>query len=157
MNDEEKRVLARLTALCAAGEHSESELLERMRRWGVAPQVQSAVMAHLVSHRYVDDERYARAYVRDKLTYNKWGPVKIAYGLRSKGIGEETVHRVLGETGDAEFVAVLRPLLQAKQRATRAKSAYELRQKLMRFAAGRGFTSGQISCCMSEMSDMDDD
>ena len=147
----EQEVLTRLTALCAAGEHSQQEMVEKMVRWGVDEATQARAMEYLTSHRYVDDERFAHAFVSDKLEYNKWGPRKIDQGLWAKGISEDIRRKVLSEVDDERFVAVLEPLLQTKRRSTHAQSRYELNGKLMRFAIGRGFTMEQIRLCLGDV------
>ena len=69
----EQEAYLRLAALCAQAEHCQYEMLEKMRRWELTDEVQARVMQRLVAERYVDDERYARAFVKDKVRYNKWG------------------------------------------------------------------------------------
>ena len=71
-----QQAYSKLTALCARSEHCQHELLEKMRQWGVGEAEQAQVMARLVSERYVDDERFARAFVLDKVRYNKWAAGK---------------------------------------------------------------------------------
>ena len=71
----------KLAALCARGEHCQHDMLEKMRQWGVDEQEQASVMQRLVKERYVDDERYTRAFVHDKMTYNQWGRRKIEQAL----------------------------------------------------------------------------
>lgn len=50
---------------------------------------------------------------------------------------------------DEEYIAILRPLLQQKRRSVKAHNDYELRQKLIKFAIGRGFTMNIIKQCIS--------
>ncbi len=137
-----------LTALCARAEHCQWEMLEKMRRWEMTEEAQARVMARLVEERYVDDERYARAFVNDKVRYNKWGRRKVDQALWQKHIDEGVRQRVLDEVDDETYLAVLRPLLQQKRKATKAASDYELNQKLVRFALGRGFTYDIIEQCL---------
>ena len=137
-----------LAALCAQAEHCQWEMLEKMRRWELDDEAQARVMQHLVSERYVDDERYARAFVKDKVRYNKWGRRKVEQALWQKHIDEDIRQRVLDEVDDDEYLAVLKPLLQQKRRSTKAANDYELNQKLMRFALGRGFTFDIIRQCL---------
>jgi regulatory protein len=144
-----------LAALCAQGEHCQWEMLEKMRRWELDDAAQAAVMARLVKERYVDDERYARAFVKDKVRYNKWGRRKVEQALWQKHISEDIRQQVLDEVDDEEYLSVLRPLLKQKRRATKAKDDYELNQKLLRFALGRGFTYDLIRQCI-DVEDMDD-
>jgi regulatory protein len=123
-------------------------MLEKMRRWELPEEEQARVMQRLVSERYVDDERYARAFVKDKVRYNKWGRRKVEQALWQKHIDEDIRQRVLDEIDDEEYLAVLRPLLKQKRKSTKAASDYELNQKLVRFALSRGFTFDIIRQCL---------
>jgi regulatory protein len=144
----EQGAYLQLAQLCARAEHCQHEMLEKMRRWEMSDEAQARVMARLIQERYVDDERYARAFVRDKIRYNKWGRRKVEQALWQKGIDEDIRQRVLGEVDDEEYLSVLRPLLKQKRRSTKAASDYELNQKLVRFALGRGFTYDIIRQCL---------
>lgn len=98
-----------LAALCAQAEHCQHEMLEKMRRWELPEEEQARVMQRLVSERYVDDERYARAFVKDKVRYNKWGRRKVEQALWQKHIDDDIRQRVLDEVDDEEYLDVLRP------------------------------------------------
>lgn len=147
-----------LAALCAQAEHCQWEMLEKMRRWELPEEAQARVMQKLVSERYIDDERYARAFVKDKIRYNKWGRRKVEQALWQKRIDEKIRRQVLDEVDDDEYLSVLRPLLKQKRKSTKAQSDYELNQKLMRFALGRGFTFDIIRQCLDveEPDDLDE-
>ena len=144
----EQGAYLQLAQLCARAEHCQHEMLEKMRRWEMSDEAQARVMARLVKERYVDDERYARAFVRDKIRYNKWGRRKVEQALWQKRIDEDIRQQVLDEVDDEEYLSVLRPLLKQKRRSTKAASDYELNQKLVRFALGRGFTYDIIRQCL---------
>lgn len=72
----EKDALLRLTSLCARGEHCAHEMREKMRRWELTDDEQARVMEYLTDRKFVDDERYARAFVADKIKYGKWKPAQ---------------------------------------------------------------------------------
>jgi regulatory protein len=149
----EQEAYLTLAALCAQAEHCQYEMLEKMRRWEVPEDAQARIMAKLIKERYVDDERYAQAFVKDKIRYNKWGRRKVEQALWQKRVDEDIRKRVLDDVDDAEYLSVLRPLLKQKRKTIKAKNDYELNQKLMRFAVGRGFTFDIIRQCM----DIDDE
>ena len=153
----EKEAYLTLAALCAQAEHCQWEMLEKMRRWEVPEEAQARVMQRLVKERYVDDERYARAFVKDKIRYNKWGRRKVDQALWQKHIDEDIRKRVLDEVDDEEYLSVLRPLLKQKRKSTKANSDYELNQKLMRFAMGRGFTFDIIRQCIDVEEEPEED
>jgi regulatory protein len=153
----EQEAYLTLAALCAQAEHCQWEMLEKMRRWEVPEEAQARVMQRLVSERYVDDERYAQAFAKDKIRYNKWGRRKVDQALWQKHIDEDIRKRVLDEVDDDEYLKVLRPLLKQKRKSTKANSDYELNQKLMRFALGRGFTFDIIRQCIDVEEEPEDD
>ena len=154
----EQGAYLQLTQLCARSEHCQYEMLEKMRKWGMTAEAQARVMQRLVSERYVDDERFARAFVRDKIQYNKWGRRKVEQVLWMKRIDDDIRKRVLDEVEDDEYISILRPLLKQKRRSTKAQSGYELNQKLVKFALSRGFTFDIIRQCMDgDIDDMEDE
>lgn len=153
----EQEAYLTLAALCAQAEHCQHEMLEKMRHWELSAEAQARVMERLVKERYVDDERYARAFVKDKVRYNKWGRRKVEQALWQKHIDEDIRQRALDEVDDEEYLTVLRPLLQQKRKSTKAQSDYELNQKLVRFALSRGFTFDIIRQCIDVEDEPDED
>ncbi len=145
----EQEAFLRLATLCAQAEHCEYEMLEKMRRWQLPDEAQARVMQRLVSERYVDNNRYALAFARDKVKYNKWGRRKVEQALWQKHIADDIRQQVLADISDRDYVAVLRPLLQQKRRSVKARNDYELRMKLIQFALGRGFTMDVIRQCIN--------
>lgn len=145
----EQEAYLRLAALCAQAEHCEYEMQEKMRRWEIADDAQARVMQRLITERYVDDERFARAFANDKVKYNKWGRRKVEQAMWLKHIAEDIRQRVLDSIDDEEYIAILRPLLQQKRHSVKAHNDYELRQKLIKFAICRGFTMDIIKQCIS--------
>ena len=155
----EQEAYLQLAALCANAEHCQHEMLEKMRRWELSEAVQARVMARLVKERYVDDERYARAFVKDKIRYNKWGRRKVQQALWLKHIDSDIQQTVLDEIDDDEYLKVLKPLLKQKSKGIKAESDYERNQKLVRFALGRGFTFDIIRQCLNveDMEEMEEE
>ena len=144
----EQEAYLTLAALCAQAEHCQWEMVEKMRKWEIPEEDQAHIMERLVKERYVDDERFARAFAKDKVRYNKWGRRKVEQALWQKHIDEDIRKNVLNEIDDEEYLSVLRPLLKQKRKSIKAQNDYELNQKLMRFALGRGFTFDIIKQCI---------
>lgn len=151
----EQEAYLRLASLCAQAEHCQYEIREKMRRWELGEEAQTRIMERLVKERYIDEMRYARAFVKDKVVYNKWGRRKVEQALWQKQIDDDIRQSVLEEVDDETYVSVLRPLLKQKRKSTKAGSEYEMNQKLMRFAMGRGFTFDIIRQCI-DLEEQDD-
>lgn len=131
--------LNKAAALCARSEQASGDIYAKLTGWGLTTEEADGVMKQLISENYINDERYARAYCRDKMRFNGWGRIKVAFMLKSKGIGKSHIEAVLAEVNEEEYIATLRRLLQAKWRDVRGKEPMQARASMMRFAASRGF------------------
>ena len=145
----EQEAYLQLAAVCAQAEHCEQEMRDKMKRWEIDAATQDSIIARLVKERYIDNERYARAFVKDKIRYNKWGRKKVQQALWMKRIDHDIQQRVLDEIDEKEYLDVLRPLLKQKRKSIKADSDYEMNQKLVRFALSRGFTFDIIRQCLN--------
>ena len=152
----EEQAFQRLAALCARGEHCSYDMQEKMRQWGLDEDAQAKVIERLERERYIDNARYAAAFVRDKVRYNQWGRRKVEQALWMKHIDAGIARQALDEISDDEYVSILKPMLKQKRRSTNAKSEYELNIKLMKWAMGRGFTMDIIRQCMTVDEDADE-
>ena len=151
----EQEAYLQLAAVCAQAEHCEQEMRDKMKRWEIDAATQDSIIARLVKERYVDNERYARAFVKDKIRYNKWGRRKVQQALWMKRISDDIQQRVLDEIDEKEYLDVLIPLLKQKRKTIKANNDYELNQKLVRFALSRGFDFGIIRQCLTVDEDLD--
>lgn len=146
----EQQALSRLMALCARSEHSSGEMLQKMRLWGLDEEAQARVMERLTADRYVDDERFTRAFVNDKIRYNQWGRRKIEQALWAKGVDRSVQQQVLDAVPEKEYLSVLEPLLKSKARSISGRNEFERQMKLIRFAQSRGFSMDEIEKCLPD-------
>ena len=145
----EQEAYLQLAAICAQAEHCEQEMRDKMKRLEIDETVQNRIIDRLTKERYIDNERYARAFVKDKIRYNKWGRKKVQQALWMKRIDKDIQQHVLDEIDEKEYLDVLRPLLKQKRKSIKADSDYEMSQKLVRFALSRGFTFDIIRQCLN--------
>jgi len=148
-------ILYKLAAKCSTSEQCLSDVESKLAKYDLTEEERTRILRHLVEEKYIDDRRYAEAFVRDKYRFNKWGRIKIAQGLRMKGIDSETISTAMKAIDEAEYLDILRDLIKAKRKSTRGKNDYEINGKLVRFATGRGFEYAAIRQCMGT-DDFDD-
>lgn len=140
----EEKALSRLAALCAKAEYCTGDVRDKMRRWGLADDAIQRNIDYLVDNKYIDNARYTRAFVNDKIEYNHWGRRKIEQALWMKHVPESISSPILDEVPEERYLEVLKPLLKAKLPTIKADSDYERRMKLMKFAMGRGFSVEEV-------------
>lgn len=118
------------------------------------------IVSRLLQERFIDESRFARYFVNDKLRFNKWGRVKINYEMQRKGIPSSIRSEALEGIDEQEYRSILLSLLKSKKKVTRGKDDREVYAKLLRFAAGRGFETRETSRCLKQLfngNDYEDD
>ena len=133
------QALQSLMRLCARAEKSSGDALRLMRGWGVPEGERQGVLQRLIAQRFIDDKRYAEAYVREKSHLAGWGAHKIAFQLRQKGIDKEIINSSLATLDSEAQLEQLTAKLERKMRTTKAANSYELRGKLLRYGMSLGF------------------
>ena len=126
-------------------EHCESEVREKLLIWGGTSEETDEIIAYLIEERYIDNQRYANSYAKDKFRFNHWGKYKISIMLRSKDIDSEIIEEALDQIDEEEYLEKLQQILRDKLRSLKYSSEYEKKGKLFKFAQSRGFESGAIS------------
>ena len=148
---EQQAAYSKSSAICSRSETCTSEIQEKLKLWGLNKDDSMAVIDQLKEEKFVDDERFARAYVKDKFRFNQWGRQKIAYMLHSKRISKEIQEIAFEEIEDDNYSDKLLKLLADKEKTIKAKDQYDKRNKLMRFAMSKGFELGKIYAAFKEL------
>lgn len=127
-----KEAYIKAGALCARAEKAPSEIRQKaIRDWRLEPDDADRLVEELTKEGFINEERYARAFVNDKFKYAHWGKAKIAAALRQKGIDSELIDSALAEVVDEE--AELQALKQILIRHAMSKGySYETVSKLFK-------------------------
>lgn len=136
---------------CSVAERCKSDVTNKLQQWGAPAEAWEAIVRHLEKENYLDEKRYAAAFVRDKYRFNQWGRIKISQGLRMKGIGLSSVSVAMEEIDEEEYLSILSALLVRKSKSVKASNDYERRGKLIRFAASHGYEMDAILQCMKRL------
>lgn len=150
-NQEQTDAYQKAAFLCSKSEKCANDILHKLTGWGLDENDSEVVLDRLVEEKFVDDERYARSFVRDKFRFNKWGKVKISFQLRAKWINPRIIDIALQEIDSETYWEVLVDLLREKNQGLKIANPYELKAKLMRFAQSRGFEMDLIYSAIDEI------
>lgn len=132
-------LLKRAAAYSSKQEVSVADVENKLQTWGADAVQLEKIIAYLIEQKYIDNERFCRAFVNDKLRFNKWGKLKMTQALRMKQIPDKMLEKVFSEMDVSLYEQTLGELLQKKVREIKASSDYERRGKLLNFALQRGF------------------
>ena len=145
MNLNNSTLLNKAATYASRCEHCESEVREKLLTWGGTSEEADEIIAYLIEERYIDNQRYANSYSKDKFRFNHWGKYKIGMMLRSKNIDSDIIEEALNQIDEEEYIEKLQQILKEKLRSIKYSSEYEKKGKLFKFAQSRGFESSAIS------------
>jgi regulatory protein len=133
-----KEALQKLRNLCSKQEKSPADLLDLLKRWGVNRDQHQDILESLRAEGFLNEHRYATAFVRDKMKFEHWGLIKVRYYLRQKGIAQSVCDQALAEIDHIEYRTMVGRELGKKRRTLRGTSR-EIWAKLARYGASRGY------------------
>ena len=138
------QVLDKMAKYCAYQERSVKDVTEKLRTFDLPEKDWEEILNYLIDNKFVNDERFAHAFVRGKINQSGWGLNKIRYHLIQKGIAKELIDEALGQTDEEEYRQRLIDLLQVKSKTLKAASEFEKNRKLAAYAMQRGFEASLV-------------
>ena len=144
------RCLSRLQKLCSKAEYCRADVYRKaLKDLEGDAEAAGKVVEQLVADKYVDDARYASAFAREKASLQGWGPVKIRFQLRAKGVSEADIASALQDVEPEKAEAKLQKILEAKARTLQGDPQFRL--KLLKFGLGRGYNYDEVESAVSKI------
>lgn len=145
-----KTALKKAMALCAGREMCIADIRHKLTSWGIEGRDIEEILNNLILEKFIDEERYSLAFVKDKFRYNKWGKIKIASALKLKNIHKEIIRRSMESIDKDTYLEVLRDLITHHRKLIKAKNQFDLKGKLLRFGLSKGFESHLLYDLLNE-------
>ncbi len=137
--DEKTRALNKAMKLCSGQEKCVADILKKLQDWVVAAEYHEYVINELIKEKFIDEKRYASAFVNDKFRFSKWGKIKIAYTLKKKKISISVINSALGEIDEQNYSQLIEKEITQKYKTLKITDTYAAKGKLFRFAQSKGF------------------
>ena len=153
MTESEGKTLAE--RYCSGAEHCCSEVKAMLERHKVETDDIALILKHLIKEGYVDELRYAKAFVHDKVRFAKWGRVKISQALWQKRIPKNVADEALSSIDEDEYMTALKDVVKSKYRVAKGADEYERKMKTMKTVCGRGYEPSLVRKVLN-MSDTPD-
>ena len=139
----DRLILQKAASYCAYQERTQDEVRQRLKKWNVWGEEADELIAELISMNYLSEERFAKTYAGGKFRIKNWGRMKIRQELHRRGLSEYSIEKGMNEIEDAAYLSGLKEIL-TKKKALLSRTetdAFKLKQKLARFALGKGYES----------------
>ena len=153
MTESEGKTLAE--RYCSGAEHCCLEVRQMLERRKAESADIERIIKYLIKEGYIDESRYAAAFVHDKVRFAKWGRAKIAQALWQKRIPAGVADAALASIDEDEYVAALKDVVASRYRQTKGATEYERKIKTMKSVCSRGYEPALVRRVLS-MSDTPD-
>ena len=150
--NDRNEVLGKMQHICSEREKCRSDIAEKLRRYSLSASDIQWILHRLEEDRFIDENRYAGFYARDKFRFNRWGRIKIRTALGMKKISKEIINEALKTIDENEYRRALQETLQAKQKHLKEKNTWKRKARLFQFAASKGFEHDLIYEVIDEIS-----
>ena len=141
--------LKRAAALCSSQEQCSSHIREKLLTWKVSSDDAEQIINLLVKEKFLDEQRYATFYVRDKFRFNGWGKIKLRVMLKQKEIPSAIIEDALNQIDPELYKQTCMRLISDKSASLKETNQFKRKGKLFRFAAQRGFETDLIHQILS--------
>jgi len=135
----DEQALKKLMQICSRQEKCKNDIHQKLKMWNIEDNSAETIIESLVNQNFIDEQRYASAFAKDKYRFNKWGKQKIRFQLSAKNISDSHIYTAISEIDEKVYFLIIEKEIAAKLRNTKAKSDWELKAKIMQFAQSRGY------------------
>ena len=138
------QVLDKMAKYCAYQERCVKDVRDKLKTFDIPEEEKTKILDYLLDNRFVNDERFAKIFVRGKVNQSGWGVNKIRFHLIQKGIDKDIIDEALGQTDNEVYRQRLIDILKAKSKTVKTANDFEKKRKLAAYAMQKGFEAALV-------------
>ncbi|MBD3636097.1 MAG: RecX family transcriptional regulator [Crocinitomicaceae bacterium] len=135
----------KIEAWCAYQERCDFEVRTKLSSWNMDQEHIDILISDLISNNFLNEERFAEAFVSGKFRIKKWGRVKIKQHLKQKKISDYSIQKGLSEIDEEEYLDTIKNLVESKLKSTKGKNDWERKMKVKQYLYGRGYEAELVN------------
>lgn len=129
---------------CAYQERSQRQVRERLQKMGLIEEAANLLISECIQENYLNEERFARAFVRGKHNIKKWGRKRLVLELKHHEISDYVLRAAMSELDDESYDEQLEELAQKRWNAVTEQNAYKKGKKVVDYLLRRGYESDAV-------------
>lgn len=134
----------KLEHYCVYQERCHQEVRQKLRDMFMIPEAIDTIIVHLIKHNFLNEERFAKAFVRGKFRIKKWGKNRLALELKRKGVSKYNANQAFKEISEQEYIDVFNVLAEKKADAIKEINFLKKKKKFIDYLLYRGWESHLI-------------
>lgn len=145
-----KQGIIKAQAYCAYQERCQQEVRSKLIEWGLYGDEAEEVIVALISDNFLNEERFAMAYVSGKFRIKKWGRVRLKLELKSRKISDYCIKKALAQISSEEYEKTISDLIDKKKKDIKDKLPFMRKQKMLRYIVSKGFEHDIVQGILEE-------
>lgn len=146
--EQAKRLLERY---CIYQDRCHREVEKKLNSLNLINEAKEIIILHLLQNNFLNEERFARSFVRGKFTIKKWGRLKIVNELKWRDISEYNIKLALTEINEDEYLRTIYVLVEKKLPLIKEVNEFVKRKKLTNFLLTKGFEISLVIDTINEV------
>jgi len=146
-----KEATIKLMQFCAYRDRSHKEVEEKLSKMNMIPAAQEQIIIQLMQEDFLNEERFARSFVRGKFRIKKWGKIKIKQELKFREISAPIIKNALTEIDQQAYTSTLYELAEKKLRLLKEPDKFKKKRKLVDFLLRKGYESNLVYQAANEL------
>src|SRR5690606_38896824 len=134
----------KLEHYCAYQDRCHKEVVVKLRSMGMIPLAIDTIVTHLITERFLNEERFAKSYARGKFKIKKWGKNRITRELKIREISRFNIQTALKEISDEDYYETFDDLAGKKAEQLKGISPLVAKKKLVEYLLYRGWESSMV-------------
>ncbi len=131
----------KLEYYCAYQERCHQEVRQKLLGMYMIPEAIDVIIVHLLEHNYLNEERFAKTFVRGKFRIKKWGRRRLTQELERKDISKVNINQAITEIDDNNYIETFHDLAEKKANSLKESNKFKKRKKLINYLIYRGWES----------------
>jgi regulatory protein len=130
---------------CALQERCHQEMRYKLFSWGLKEEAASQIISQLIGDGFLNEERFARSFVRGKFRIKHWGRIKIVNELKKKKISAYCIRKGLEEIEEQEYMETLTKLFEKRKKEIKERNPWRRKAKIVYFLVSKGYEQGLVN------------
>jgi len=148
------QIKAKMEHYCAYQDRCHYDVEKKLKEFFLIPDARDEILLGLMQEKFLDEERFAKSFVRGRFRIKHWGKKKIVLELKKRNISEYLINLGLKEIDDDEYFSTADRLISKKIDIVSSKNKFELKKKITTFMLGKGYDYELISQVIADHIDM---
>jgi regulatory protein len=139
-----EQALVVLQKYCAYQERCHMEVEQKLKSMRMIPEAIDHIIVALISDNYLNEERFAVAYVRGKFNIKKWGKKRLLLELKQRKISQYNIEKALQQLDRKTYLSTFHLLAEKKANTLEHLPPLKKKKKLVDYLLYRGWESELI-------------